>query len=197
MEGGRRQRQPTTVSRGSGGAPARSSRAEEGRRSNAAWGMGKRSREELLGKFLRPGKARRTRSSCWQARRRAWRLGRRWRDVEGQGKGQQRSGSGGCSAGGARGAEKSGTGQPELRKTAGEGGRVTGARQSRGRGWRLKTRTDLQFSKKCRDSTVKPKQLSNHSSNENVPKSKSVELSKIYNFALRFSFKRIKDLNLI
>jgi hypothetical protein len=40
-------------------------------------------------------------------------------------------------------------------------------------------------------------QLSNHSSNENVPKSKSVEFSKIYNFALRSSFKRVKDLNLI
>jgi hypothetical protein len=49
---------------------------------------------------------------------------------------------------------------------------------------------------KCRDSTVKPKQLSNHSSNENVPKRKSVEVNKIYMFALRFSFKRVKDLNL-
>jgi hypothetical protein len=49
---------------------------------------------------------------------------------------------------------------------------------------------------KCRDSTVRTKQLSNHNSNENVPKSKSVELNKIYNFALRFSFKRVKDLNL-
>jgi hypothetical protein len=49
---------------------------------------------------------------------------------------------------------------------------------------------------KCRDSTVKPKQRSNHSSNENVPKSKSVEINKIYNFALRFSVKRFKDLNL-
>jgi hypothetical protein len=88
-------------------------------------------------------------------------------------------------------------GQLELGKMAGEGGGVTGARQSRGRGWRLKTRTDLRFSKKCRDSTVKPKQLSNHSSNKNMPKRKSVELSKIYNFALRFTFKRVKDLNLI
>jgi hypothetical protein len=49
---------------------------------------------------------------------------------------------------------------------------------------------------KCRDSTIKTKQLSNHISNENMPKSKSVELNKIYNFALRFSFKRVKDLNL-
>jgi hypothetical protein len=43
--------------------------------------------------------------------------------------------------------EKSGSGQLELGKMAGEGGGVTGARQSRGRGWRLKIRTDLQFSK--------------------------------------------------
>jgi hypothetical protein len=49
---------------------------------------------------------------------------------------------------------------------------------------------------KYRDSTVKPKQLSNLSSNESVPKSKSVELSKIYNFALRFSFKGVKNFNL-
>jgi hypothetical protein len=41
---------------------------------------------------------------------------------------------------------------------------------------------------KCRDSTIKLIQLSNHSSIENVPKRKSVEFSKIYNYAL--SFKR-------
>jgi hypothetical protein len=51
--------------------------------------------------------------------------------------------------------------------------------------------------RKCRDSTVKPNLLSYHSSNENVHKSKSVEFNKIYNFALRFHFKRVKDLNLI
>jgi hypothetical protein len=50
---------------------------------------------------------------------------------------------------------------------------------------------------KCRDSTINTKQLSNHSSNDNVPKSKSVELRKIYNFALRVGFKSVKDLNLI
>jgi hypothetical protein len=48
--------------------------------------------------------------------------------VEGQGEGQQRPGSGGCGAGGAHGAEKSGAGQLELEKMAGEGGGVTGAR---------------------------------------------------------------------
>jgi hypothetical protein len=57
-------------------------------------------------------------------------------------------------------------------------------------------RTSLQFFQECRDSTVKIEQLSNHSSNENVPKRKSVDLNKIYNFALRFSFKRVKNLNL-
>jgi hypothetical protein len=56
-------------------------------------------------------------------------------------------------------------------------------------------RTDLRFSKNA-GTTIKPIHLSNHSSNENVPKSKSVEFSKIYNFALRFSFKRVKGLNL-
>jgi hypothetical protein len=30
-----------------------------------------------------------------------------------------------------------------------------------------------------------------------VPKSKSVEFNKIYNFALRFSCKRAKDLNIL
>jgi hypothetical protein len=49
---------------------------------------------------------------------------------------------------------------------------------------------------KCRDSTVKPSYLSNHSSNGKVSKSKSVEFNKIYNFALRFTFKRVKDLKL-
>jgi hypothetical protein len=44
--------------------------------------------------------------------------------VEGQGEGQQRPGSGGCGAGGARGAEKSSARQLELVKTAGEGGGV-------------------------------------------------------------------------
>jgi hypothetical protein len=58
-------------------------------------------------------------------------------------------------------------------------------------------RTFLQYFKKCRESTVNANYLSNHSSNENVPKSKSVELSKIYNFALRVSFKSVKYLNLI
>jgi hypothetical protein len=42
---------------------------------------------------------------------------------------------------------------------------------------------------KHRDSTEKTKQLSNHNSNENVPKSKNVELNRIYNFALRFNSK--------
>jgi hypothetical protein len=50
---------------------------------------------------------------------------------------------------------------------------------------------------KCKDSTIKKNYLSNHSSDENVPKSKSVELNKNYNFALRVSSKRVRDLNLI
>jgi hypothetical protein len=51
IKDGRRQRRLTMASRGSGVDPVRSSRAEEGRRSIAAWGMGKRRREELLGKL--------------------------------------------------------------------------------------------------------------------------------------------------
>jgi hypothetical protein len=44
--------------------------------------------------------------------------------VEEQGEGQHGVGSGGRSAGAARGVEKSGVGQLELRKSAGEGGGV-------------------------------------------------------------------------
>jgi hypothetical protein len=44
--------------------------------------------------------------------------------MEGRGGGQQRPGSGGCGAGGARGVGKSGAGQLELEKMAGEGGGV-------------------------------------------------------------------------
>jgi hypothetical protein len=49
---------------------------------------------------------------------------------------------------------------------------------------------------KCRDLTVMSWQLSNHKSNEHVPKTKSVEFNKIYNFSLGFSFKRVKDLKI-
>jgi hypothetical protein len=41
----------------------------------------------------------------------------------------------------------SGAGVAGARHMAGEAARVTGAKQSRGRGWRLKTRADLRFSK--------------------------------------------------
>jgi hypothetical protein len=51
IEDGRQQRRLTAASRGSDVAPVRSSRAEEGRRSIAAWGICKRSQEELLGKL--------------------------------------------------------------------------------------------------------------------------------------------------
>jgi hypothetical protein len=137
------------------------------------------------------------RSSCWQARWRTWRLGLRQRNVEGQGEGQRGVVSGGRGAGGARGTEKSGAGQLELGKTASEGGGVGRREKQREEGLEVDDGDLAAIFQKCRDSTVKPKQLSNHSLNENVPKRKSVELSKIYNFALRFSFKRVKDLNLI
>jgi hypothetical protein len=100
---------------------------------------------------------------------------------------------GGRGAGGARGAERSGVGQLELRNTAGEGGGVGRREKQREEGLEVDDGDLAAIFQKCRDSTVKPKQLSNHSSNQNVPKSKSVELSKIYNFSLRSSFKRVKD----
>jgi hypothetical protein len=70
-------------------------------------------------------------------------------------------------------------------------------RAEQGEGLEVEDRDLSANFQKCRDSTVKPNQLSNHSPNENVAKSKSVQLSKIYNCALRVSFKRVKDLNLI
>jgi hypothetical protein len=97
----------------------------------------------------------------------------------------------------ARGAEKSGAGQLELGKMAGEGGGVGRREKQREEGLEVDDGDLVAIFQKCRDSTVKPKQLSNHSLNENVPKRKSGELSKIYNFGLRFSFNRVKDLNLI
>jgi hypothetical protein len=47
---------------------------------------------------------------------------------------------------------------------------------------------------KCRDLNVMSWYLSNRGSNENGPNSKSVEFNKTYNFTLRLSFKRVKDL---
>jgi hypothetical protein len=44
--------------------------------------------------------------------------------------------------------------------------------------------------------TVKYDFLSNHIPNKNMPKSKSVEFKKNYNFALRVSFKRVRVLKL-
>jgi hypothetical protein len=92
--------------------------------------------------------------------------------VEGQGEGQCGVVSSVRGAGWARGAEKSGAGQLELGKMAGEGGGVGRREKQREEGLHCKAKTTM-------------------------PNGKSVELSKIYNFALRFSFKRVKDLNLI
>jgi hypothetical protein len=43
---------------------------------------------------------------------------------------------------------------------------------------------------------VKQNFLSNHSPNEDMPKSKSVEFRRIYNLALRVNFKRVRVLKL-
>jgi hypothetical protein len=53
-------------------------------------------------------------------------------------------------------------------------------------GGRLMKEDPVVIFRKDRDSTVMLKQLSNPSSNEDGPKSKSVGFFKIYNFALRF-----------
>jgi hypothetical protein len=117
---------------------------------------------------------------------------------------------GGAGRGPARGGEGwaqcwRGTWRGEERRGA-AGARENGRRRRRGRAQRETERGgaggrrfgDLAaIFRKCRDSTINPKQLSNHSLNVNVPKIKSVELNKIYNFALRVNFKRVKDLNLI
>jgi hypothetical protein len=112
--------------------------------------------------------------------------------VEGQGEGQHGVVSGGRGAGGAR-AEKSGAAQLEQGKTAGEGGGFGRRDKEREEGLEVDDGDLAAIFQKCRDSTVKPKQLSNHSLNKNVPKRKSVELSKIYNFALSFNFKSVAE----
>jgi hypothetical protein len=113
--------------------------------------------------------------------------------VAGRGRASGGGAGGGRASQGTRGA--SGVGLQEARETAGGGG-ITGAAKAEEGGWEVEDRGIVAKSQNCRDSTIKPRYLSNHSSNENVPKSKSVGFSKIYNFALRFSCKRAKDLKL-
>jgi hypothetical protein len=73
------------------------------------------------------------------SQRRAWRLGRRRRDVEGRGEGQRGSGERRAWRWRARGAEKSGAGQLGLGKVAGEGGGVR-ARAEHGEGLEVEDR---------------------------------------------------------
>jgi hypothetical protein len=76
--------------------------------------------------------------------------------VEGRGEGQQRPGSGGRGLWRARGVKRSGAGQLELGKMAGEGGGVRRREKQREEGLEVEDR-DLSASlQKCRDSTVKP-----------------------------------------
>jgi hypothetical protein len=72
-------------------------------------------------------------SRSWRARRRAWRLGRRWRDVERQGGVQRGVGSGGAGAGAARGTKESGAGTAGAWHVAGEGDRGRAQRKQRRR----------------------------------------------------------------
>jgi hypothetical protein len=85
-----------------------------------------------------------------------------------------------------------GTWPAERRRHVGQ--REIRAEQSRGPAEEDEDRSMI--FQKCRDLTVMSWQLSNYSSNENVPKTKSVEFSKVYNFALRFNRKKAKDLKL-
>jgi hypothetical protein len=66
------------------------------------------------------------------SRRRAWRLWRRRRDVEGRGEATGGRASGGRGRWRARGAERSGAGAAGARETAGEGGGVTGTGRAGG-----------------------------------------------------------------
>jgi hypothetical protein len=122
--GGKRQRRLSTVSQGSGGAPARC----------GAWGREKQwkckrvmARVSLWGP---PGHAlgleegMGTREQLLASRRHAWRLGRWRRNVEKQGEGQRGVGSGGRGAGAACGAKEGGAGAAGARETVGEGGGV-------------------------------------------------------------------------
>jgi hypothetical protein len=72
-------------------------------------------------------------SRSWRAQRRAWRLGRRRRDVERQGGVQRGVGSGGAGAGAGRGTEESGVGMASARHMAGEGGGGRAQRKQRRR----------------------------------------------------------------
>jgi hypothetical protein len=67
--------------------------------------------------------------------------------VEGQGEGQQRPGSGGRGVGEARAAGEERRGAAVAQEMVGEGGGVGREKTERGRSWRLKTETCLQFSK--------------------------------------------------
>jgi hypothetical protein len=98
IEGGRRRRRLSTASWSYGAAPAWCGARERGRQWKckcvktrvSSWGAPRHvsSRErDTTGE-----------SRCWQARRRAWRLGRRWCDVEERGGSQQRPRSGGQGA---------------------------------------------------------------------------------------------------
>jgi hypothetical protein len=76
-------------------------------------------------------------SRSWRARQRAWRLGRRRRDVKRQGGVQRGLGSGGAGAGAARGTEGNGTGAVKARHMASEAAGVRREqKQSRGTGGR-------------------------------------------------------------
>jgi hypothetical protein len=153
--GGRRQRRLTTVSRSYGGAPARRRAREEERQRKCECVKARVRSQDAQGHASSRGGGTASESRCWQARRRAWRLGRRRRDVEEQGEAQRGVGSGGRGAGAARGAGKSDAGQLELGKSTGEGGEVGAERNRERRELEVDDGDLAAIFQKCRDSIVK------------------------------------------
>jgi hypothetical protein len=77
------------------------------------------------------------------SRRHAWRLGRRRRDVEEQGEGQREVRKAARVLGRHVAQKEAAWGQQVLGTWPARAAGVTGTKQSRGRGWRLKIRADL------------------------------------------------------
>jgi hypothetical protein len=119
---GKRRGWLSTVSRGSGGAPAGC--GGRNREKGAKWACAN-ARASAWGA---PGCARGPEEGvvAWEQElaswRKAWRLGRRRRDVERREQASARPGSGGADAGAARGARKGGAGAASVQHMAGEGG---------------------------------------------------------------------------
>jgi hypothetical protein len=149
IAGGKRQRWLMTSSKSCSGAPARRSAREEERQWKCECVKARVSSQGAQGRALGPEEGTGMREQLPATGGVRGMLGRRRCDVEGRGEGQQRPESSGRGEGEARGAGKSGAGQLGSgnwpARAAGSGIEKNRER----RGWRLKTRTDLRFSKKA------------------------------------------------